>query len=57
MNEEQENSVYLFLNEKHNFHIYTNAETYAEAMNIFDTAGFESRKEWKIFVKCGDQPA
>ena len=56
MSKDNENSVYMFHNIKHNIFLFTNCENYEDAKYTFDLSGFENREEWKIFLECGDQP-
>ena len=56
MSKDNENSVYIFHNIKHNIFLFTNCENYENAMDIFNLSGFDDREQWKIFVKCGEQP-
>ena len=53
MSKDNENSVYIFHNIKHNIFLFTNCENYENAMDIFNLSGFDDREQWKIFVKCG----
>ena len=55
MSKDNENSVYIFHNIKHNIFLFTNCENYEDAMDIFNLSGFDDREQWKIFVKCGEQ--
>ena len=57
MSKDNDNSVYMFHNIKHNIFLFTNCENYDDAMDTFDKCWFENREEWKIFLECGDQPA
>ena len=57
MSKDNDTNVYMFHNIKHNIFLFTNCENYEDAMHTFDLSGFENRKEWKIFLECGDQPA
>ena len=51
-----EGNVYLFHNAVTQLYLYVHCDNYNDAMDKFDSAGFENREEWEIFVKCGDQP-
>jgi hypothetical protein len=57
--EEQDktNNVYMFHNVKHDLHLFINADGYETAMMKFDLCKFVDRKDWKIFLECGHQPA
>ena len=57
MSKDNDTNVYMFHNIKHNIYLFTNCRNYDDAMETFDISGFENRKEWKIFLECGDQPA
>jgi len=54
---EKETHVYMFTNINHDFDLYVNAENGDHACEIFDKCDFPNRKEWKIFVELGSQPA
>jgi len=51
------NSVYMFHHTKHDLHLFINAHYLDEAMEKFDQCNFGNRKDWKIFLECGHQPA
>ena len=55
--DEHENSVYMFQNIKYNVNLFVDATCYDDAKSKFDLCEFKNRKDWKIFVECGDQPA
>ena len=55
--EDKKNSVYMFHNIKHDLHLFINADGYESAMMKFDLCNFIDRKDWKIFLECGHQPA
>ena len=44
-------------NIKHDLHLFINADGYESAMMKFDLCNFIDRKDWKIFLECGHQPA
>ena len=56
MSKDNDTNVYMFHNIKHNIFLFTNCENYENAMDIFNLSGFDDREQWKIFVKCGEQP-
>lgn len=51
------NSVYMFHNIKHDLHLFVNAYQLNGAMEKFDLCNFSTRKDWKIFLETGQQPA
>ena len=51
------NSVYMFHHIKHDLHLFINAHYLDGAMEKFDQCNFQDRKNWKIFLECGQQPA
>ena len=55
-NDEDENSVYMFLNKKYGLELFINADGFDDAMKIFDICSFENREEWEIYLRCGNQP-
>ena len=55
--EDKTNNVYMFHNIKHDLHLFINADGYETAMMKFDLCKFVDRKDWKIFLECGHQPA
>ena len=52
-----DNSVYVFHNQRFNIDLFINALTAEDAMEQFDRCQFENRKQWKILVELGQQPA
>ena len=55
--EDKVNSVYMFHNIKHDLHLFVNAYQLDGAMEKFDLCNFSTRKDWKIFLETGQQPA
>jgi len=53
----EENNVYIYYNIKHKNMLFVDADTLDEACNKFDACAFNNRKEWKIFLEVGCQPA
>ena len=51
-----QNSVYMYYNDKWNIKLFVNADGFEDAMKIFDICGFKHRKNWTIYLKCGSQP-
>ena len=56
-NEDLERSVYIFHNTVHDIFMYVNCRGADDAMQQFDLCNFKERKEWKIYLEMGDQPA
>ena len=52
-----DNSVYVFHNSIFNIDLFINALTAEDVMEQFDRCQFENRKQWKILVELGQQPA
>ena len=55
--EDKLNSVYMFHHIKHDLHLFINAHYLDGAMEKFDQCNFQDRKNWRIFLECGQQPA
>ena len=54
--DDDKNSVYMFHNQILDINLFTNADTFDQAMMKFDLCGFPDRDNWKIFLECGHQP-
>ena len=55
--DKEKNSVYMFHNIRYDIHLFTNADTFDQAMMKFDLCRFPDRDNWKIFLECAHQPA
>ena len=55
--DKEKNSVYMFHNIRYDIHLFTNADTFDQAMIQFDKCNFRNREDWKIFLECACQPA
>ena len=55
--ETKETHVYMFHNVKHNINLFVDAENGDHACELFDKCDFPNRREWKIFLELGSQPA
>ena len=53
---DESNSVYMFHNQILDINLFTNADTFDQAMMKFDLCGFPDRDNWKIFLECARQP-
>ena len=53
---DDENSVYMYYNDKWNIKLFVNADGFDEAMKMFDICDFDNRDEWSIYLRCGQQP-
>ena len=47
----------MFHNIRYDIHLFTNADTFDQAMIQFDKCNFRNREDWKIFLECACQPA
>ena len=54
--EHEKNSVYMFYHQILDISLFTNADTFDQAMMKFDLCGFPDRDNWKIFLECSHQP-
>ena len=54
--EHEKNSVYMFYHQILDISLFTNADTFDQAMMKFDLCGFPNRDNWKIFLECAHQP-
>ena len=54
--EHEKNSVYMFYHQILDISLFTNADTFDQAMMKFDLCGFPDRDNWKIFLECAHQP-
>jgi len=54
--DDESNSVYMFHHQKLDINLFTNADTFDQAMMKFDLCGFPDRDNWKIFLECAHQP-
>ena len=54
--EHEKNSVYMFYHQILDISLFTNADTFDQAMMKFDLCGFPNRDNWKIFLECANQP-
>ena len=50
------NSVYMFYHQILDISLFTNADTFDQAMMKFDLCGFPDRDNWKIFLETASQP-
>ena len=55
--EHEKNSVYMFYHQILDISLFTNADTFDQAMMKFDLCGFPDRDNWKIFLETACQPA
>ncbi len=55
-NDEDQNSVYMYLNKKYGLELFINADGFDDAMKMFDICDFKNRDEWEIYLRCGSQP-
>ena len=55
-NDEDQNSVYMYLNKKYGLELFINADGFDDAMKMFDICNFKNRDEWEIYLRCGSQP-
>ena len=55
--EVEETSVYVFYNTITKVMLFVDAHHWDGAMEKFDLCGFQHRKDWKVFLECGSQPA
>ena len=53
----EESSVYVFYNTITKVMLFVDAFHWDGAMEKFDLCAFEHRKDWKVFLECGSQPA
>ena len=53
---DESNSVYMFHHQILDINLFTNADTFDQAMMKFDLCGFPDRDNWKIFLECANQP-
>ena len=53
----EETSVYVFYNIITKVMLFVDAHHWNGAMEKFDLCAFEHRKDWKVFLECGHQPA
>ena len=51
-----QNSVYMYYNDKWNIKLFINADGFDEAMKMFDICDFDNRDEWSIYLRCASQP-
>ena len=54
--DDAQNSVYMYYNDKWNIKLFINADGFDEAMKMFDICDFDNRDEWSIYLRCGSQP-
>ena len=54
--DDESNSVYMFHHQTLDISLFTNADTFDQAMMKFDLCGFPDRDNWKIFLECANQP-
>ena len=54
--DEDQNSVYMYLNKKYGLELFINADGFDDAMKMFDICDFKNRDEWEIYLRCGSQP-
>ena len=55
--EVESTSVYVFYNTVTKVMLFVDAFHWNGAMEKFDLCAFEHRKDWKVFLECGHQPA
>ena len=55
--EHEKNSVYMFYHQILDISLFTNADTFDQAMMKFDLCGFPDRDNWKIFLATACQPS
>ena len=55
--EHEKNSVYMFYHQILDISLFTNADTFDQAMMKFDLCGFPDRDNWKIFLETACQPS
>ena len=55
-NDEDQNSVYMYLNKKYGLELFINADGFDDAMKMIDICDFKNRNEWEIYLRCGSQP-
>ena len=55
--DDDKNSVYMFHNQILDISLFTNADTFDQAMMKFDLCGFPDRDNWKIFLETACQPS
>ena len=55
--EVEKTSVYVFYNTITKVMLFVDAHHWCGAMEKFDLCGFQHRKDWKVFLECGHQPA
>ena len=48
---DDENSVYMYYNDKWNIKLFVNADGFDEAMKMFDICDFDNRDEWSIYLE------
>tara|TARA_B100000427_G_scaffold286665_1_gene260787 strand:- start:329 stop:556 length:228 start_codon:yes stop_codon:yes gene_type:complete len=54
--DDESNNVYMFHHQKLDINLFTNADTFEQAMMKFDLCEFPDRDNWKIFLECAHQP-
>ena len=54
--DEDQNSVYMYLNKKYGLELFIHADGFDDAMKIFDICDFKNREEWEIYLECVNQP-
>ena len=55
--EVEKTSVYVFYNTITKVMLFVDAYHWDGAMKKFDLCAFEHRKDWKVFLECGEQPS
>ena len=55
--EVEESNVYVFYNTITKVMLFVDAFHWDGAMEKFDLCAFQHRKDWKVFLECGNQPA
>ena len=55
--EVEKTSVYVFYNTITKVMLFVDAYHWDGAMVKFDLCAFQHRKDWKVFLECGHQPA
>jgi len=55
--EVEETNVYVFYNTITKVMLFVDAFHWDGAMEKFDLCAFQHRKDWKVFLECGHQPA
>jgi len=55
--EVEKTSVYVFYNIITKVMLFVDAFHWDGAMEKFDLCAFQHRKDWKVFLECGHQPA